>query len=107
MSTTAKQSKPSPWPPAALALPALAELERLSLPGGGPAVQGRLFPVVPDDGKAARLRRLRADVPGVVTANSLPLPPGLRYYLLVSPGDRTPGKMGKLPFDVMTKGKKP
>jgi hypothetical protein len=62
----------SAWPPVALTLPSLATLERLSRPGGGPVVQQPLFPLVPDDGKAARLRRLVGTVPGVATADSLP-----------------------------------
>jgi hypothetical protein len=48
------------WPPAALSLPSLEALEALSLPGGGPVVQSRLSPAVPDDSREGRLRRLLA-----------------------------------------------
>jgi hypothetical protein len=51
------------WPPAALSLPSLEALEALSRPGGGPVVQGALFPVVPDESREGRLRRLLA-LPG-------------------------------------------
>jgi hypothetical protein len=62
--TREKPAKPSTWPPPHLSLPDVATLEALSGPGGGRVVQGRLFPVVPDDGKVARLRRLLGTGPG-------------------------------------------
>jgi len=57
--------KPTPRPPAHLAPPDLATPEALSRPGSAPVVQGELFRKPLDHSKAARLRRLLADVPGV------------------------------------------
>jgi hypothetical protein len=59
------------WPPKELRLPSLAELERLSRPGGV-TVQRQLFPEVPDDTRQGRLARLLATVPSVTTADRLP-----------------------------------
>lgn len=66
-------------------LPSLAVLERLSKPGGGPAVQAELFPERPDNSRAGRLARLLA-LPGVTTASGMfnpVLPPKF-------PGDSDP-----------------
>jgi hypothetical protein len=75
------KEKPGGWIPKEYALPDVATLERLSVPGGG-RQQQQLFPEPADNSRGGRLARILGTVEGVTTADRLPPAGGVGSFRL-------------------------